>query len=61
MSTYRNSYCHLLLEIDEDEDKLRVIDKSRGKTTSKGTLSKKALVDFVKTIVNEYENLFKKK
>lgn len=57
----RNSYCHLLWEIDEDEDKLRVIDKSRGKTTSKGSLSKKALVDFVKTIVNEYENLFKKK
>ncbi len=55
----RNSYCHLLLEIDGD--KLKVIDKSRGKITSTGYLPKKVLIDFVKSIVNEYENSFKKK
>ena len=55
----RNSYCHMLLEIDGD--KLKIVDKSRGKLTSSGYLLKDILVDFIKMIVNEYENSFKQK
>ena len=53
----RNSYCHMLLEVDGDI--LKVHDKSKGKITSRGYLLKETFLDFVKSMVNEYENSFK--
>ena len=53
----RNSFCHMLLEVDGNV--ICVIDKSKGnRFSSKGTLTKKTFLNFVKSLVQEYESSF---
>ena len=53
----RNSFCHMLLEIDSiDSNTIKIIDKSRNKISSNGSIDKSVFLSFIKTIVEEYEN-----
>ena len=50
----RNSFCHLMLEVDGN--KMKIIDKYRNKLSSDGWIDKDTFLSFIKSVVNEYEN-----
>lgn len=51
---FRNSFVHGSLSLDGD--KLIIKDKNHGKLTSDGYLSSKSLKEFIKKVIEEYEN-----
>ncbi len=51
----RNSFCHMLIQIDEQTNNIYIYDQYRGMSTSKGWLLKKDFLNFIKTLISAYE------